>query len=169
MNWLINWIKEPKKYLFIGTQTFLNAVTYVSQKRIGSDYQYGGLNIYKPKHQSFFIWFTSFINILKHANLFSNSNISIILRYKHVPIKFKKIWMHFKKKRKPKTKKRMWTLRLKLIWNCIISLNSRNLRTEEWKVSWLARGGGYVWYLNKREGNVQGWWSQDDRISLSFI
>ena len=86
MNWLINWIKEPKKYLFIGTQTFLNAVTYVSQKRIGSDYQYGGLNIYKPKHQSFFIWFTSFINILKHANLFSNSNISIILRYKHVPI-----------------------------------------------------------------------------------
>ena len=58
----------------------------MSQKRIGSDYQYGGLNIYKPKHQSFFIWFTSFINILKHANLFSNSNISIILRYKHVPI-----------------------------------------------------------------------------------
>ena len=49
--------------------------------------------------------------------------------------------------------------------NCIISLNSRNLRTEEWKVSWLARGGAMydIWIKGKEMSK------DDDHKMIEFL
>ena len=58
----------------------------VAKKRIELDFHDGGLNMQLPEQQSFSIWLTSFINILKHANEYPNSNLAIILKQKHVPI-----------------------------------------------------------------------------------
>ena len=58
----------------------------VAKKRIEMNFVDGGLNMLLPKQQSFIIWLTSFFNILKHANNYPESNLGIILSFKHVPI-----------------------------------------------------------------------------------
>lgn len=59
----------------------------VAKNRIELDFCNGGLNMLLPTHQSFIIWLTSFFQMIKHAYQFPDSNIALILEYKHVPIK----------------------------------------------------------------------------------
>ena len=58
----------------------------VAKNRIEMDFSHGGLNMLLPSQQSFIIWFNAFLNLLKHAHLFPNSNIARLLSHKHVPI-----------------------------------------------------------------------------------
>jgi len=59
----------------------------VAKNRIELDFCNGGLNMLLPTHQSFIIWLTSFFQMIKHAYQFPDSNIALILEFKHVPIK----------------------------------------------------------------------------------
>ena len=58
----------------------------VAQNRVELDVIDGGLSMFKPHLQCFFIWFTSFINTLKHAKEYPLSTLGIIFNYRHLPI-----------------------------------------------------------------------------------
>ena len=58
----------------------------VAKNRIEMDFSHGGLNMLLPSQQSFIIWFNAFLNLIKHAHLYPNSNIARLLSHKHVPI-----------------------------------------------------------------------------------
>lgn len=58
----------------------------ISHKRIELNYLDGGLNLLKPENQSFSIWITSFLNVLKHANSFPLSTLGKITSFRHIPV-----------------------------------------------------------------------------------
>lgn len=58
----------------------------VAKTRIEMDFFNGGLNMLLPAQQSFIIWFTSFLNLIRHAHHFPDSNIASLMSFKHIPI-----------------------------------------------------------------------------------
>ena len=75
---------------FLWSNKTANGISHrvkIASKRVELDFFNGGLKILKPENQCIAIWIPSFINMLKHAEQYPLSNLGIILRHKHVPIK----------------------------------------------------------------------------------
>ena len=66
-----------------------NGFTYrckVNQKTIELDFVDGGLKLLKPENQSFAIWLPNFFNIMKHASLYPQSSLGVLLDYYNIPV-----------------------------------------------------------------------------------